>query len=148
MMRRLIITCIAGFAAIACADGAARPVDIAMNSDACAHCRMTIVSKTTAAEIVAPGEEPRFFDEVGCLRDYLAHTTIPPDAAVFVADHRTGAWVDARTAVFARTSVSTPMVSGLLAYADAGSRDADPAARGGAPIEVATVLGAPRSNAQ
>lgn len=133
-------------AAMACRDGAALPVEIGMGSDACAHCRMTIVSKSTAAEIVAPGEEPRFFDEIGCLRDYIAHATIAPNVAVYVADHRTGAWVEARTAVFVHTSVSTPMASGLLAYANASSRDADPAARGGAPVEIAAVLGAPRSN--
>ena len=50
-----------------------RPADgIALGQDACAHCRMVIVSQATAAQIAAPGEEPRFFDEIGCLRDYLA----------------------------------------------------------------------------
>jgi copper chaperone NosL len=133
-------------AAVACAGAVATPVEIGMGTDACAHCRMTIVSRNTAAEIVAPGEEPRFFDEVGCLRDYLARATITPDAVIYVADHRTGAWVDARAAVFAHTAVSTPMASGLLAYADADSRHADPAARDGTPIDVSAILGAPRSS--
>ena len=53
---------------------------------------------------------------------------------VFVADHRTGEWVDARRAVFTRTSIDTPMASGLVAHADAASRDADPAAAGGQPF--------------
>ena len=72
-----------------------------------------------------------FFDEAGCLRDYLGSHATPADAVVYVADHRTGEWLNARTAVFTKTSASTPMGSGLLAHADAASRDADPAAAGG-----------------
>ncbi len=102
---------------------------------------MVIVSRLTAAQIAAPGEEPRFFDEIGCLRDDLGAATLPQGAMVYVADHRTGAWLDARQAVFTRTSLSTPMASGLLAHADAASRDADPAARQGDPVAAGTILG-------
>ena len=115
----------------ACASGPAPPAKVALGEDACAHCRMTVVSQSTAAQIARPGEDPVFFDEVGCLRDYLGKHATPADAMVYVADHRTGSWVNARTAVFTRTSTSTPMGSGLLAHADAASRDADPAAAGG-----------------
>ena len=77
-----------------------------------------------------------FFDELGCLRDYLGGHATPADAVVYVADHRTGEWVTARTAVFTKTATSTPMGSGLLAHADAASRDADPAAAGGSAVVV------------
>ena len=127
--------------AVACAGGAAGPAAIVLGQDACAHCRMVIVSQATAAQIAAPGEEPRFFDEIGCLRDYLAGAAVTSDAMVYVADHRTHAWVDARQAVFTRTSTSTPMASGLLAHADARSRDADPAGRLGDPVPASTILG-------
>jgi copper chaperone NosL len=119
--------------AMACG-GTARPVEIAIGQDACAHCRMTLVSTRTAAQIVSRSGEPVVFDDIGCLRDYLAATPAAPDARAFVADHRTGAWVDAAAAVFTRTAEPTPMASGLVAHADAASRDADPAARGGTPI--------------
>jgi copper chaperone NosL len=122
--------------AAACAGGASGPVAIDLGVDACAQCRMVIVSQTTAAEIVAPGEEPRLFDDIGCLQEHLARAPLPSGAAVYVADHRTGAWVAAQQAVFTKTSVSTPMGSGLVAHADAASRDADPDARGGAPAQV------------
>ena len=129
--------------ACGCATGPSGPVEIALGADVCGHCRMTIVSTVTAAEVVAPGEEPRLFDDIGCLRDDLARAPLPPGAVVYVADHRTGAWVDARTAVITQTSASTPMASGLLAHADPTSRDLDPAARGGTPIDAAAVLAPP-----
>jgi len=69
-----------------CSAGPAAPVDIDTTADVCAHCRMTIVSSTTAAQIVARGEEPTIFDDLGCLRDYVAAAGLPAGALVFVAD--------------------------------------------------------------
>lgn len=138
MTRGLLGACLL---AASCAGGSARPVAIAVGQEPCAQCRMVIVSQATAAQIASPREEPRSFDEIRCLRDYLAAVRVAPDAMVYVADHRTGAWLDARQAVFTRTSVSTPMASGLLAHAAARSRDADPAARQGDPVAASTILG-------
>lgn len=120
----------------ACASGPAPAATAALGEDACAHCRMTLVSQSTAAQIARRGDEPVFLDDFGCLRDYLGGHPTPGNAVVYVADHRTGQWVNARTAVFTRTSTSTPMGSGLLAHADAASRDADPAAAGGSAAAV------------
>lgn len=120
----------------ACAGGLPGPAAIGLGEDACAACRMTIVSRATAAQIVRAGDEPVFFDDLGCLRDYLRRQPLPGDAVVYVADHRTGAWLNARAAVFTKTTVVSPMASGLLAHADASSRDADPAAAGGSQATV------------
>lgn len=125
----------------ACASGPAPPATVALGEDACAHCRMTVVSPSTAAQIARRGDEPVFFDEIGCLRDYLGAHPTPGDAVIYVTDHRTGEWVDTRTAVFTKTSTSTPMGSGLLAHADTVSRDADPAAAGGRNAPTAAILG-------
>ena len=119
---------------LGCAAAALAPAAIRLGEDTCAHCRMTLVSTRTAAQIVAPGEEPVIFDDLGCLRDYLNGHALRADARVYVADHRTGAWLNAASAVITRTSIATPMSSGLLAHADAASRDADPDARGGTAI--------------
>lgn len=127
-------------AAVSCGGGPPASQAIDMGHDACASCRMVIVAQATAAQIVAPGEEPLFFDEIGCLRDYLRVTTPGTDARVYVADHRTGQWVEAGRAVFTQTPASTPMTSGLLAHADAASRDADPAAAGGNAVATADIL--------
>ncbi len=138
-MRRWVL--IATLTVSACAAGPAAPAEPRMGEEACAHCRMTIVSRATAAQIARPGDEPVFFDDLGCLRDYLLHRPVPADAVVYVADHRTGAWLDATTARFTKTGTATPMASGLLAHADQASNDADPAAAGGAPVATRDVLG-------
>lgn len=119
---------------------AAEPVAIEMGRDACSHCRMAIVSIATAAQIVAPGEEPRLFDDLGCLRDSIAAARPAGDARVFVADHLTGAWIEAHQAVFTRTGLDTPMGSGLVAHADEASRDRDPAAGGGTNVVPGSIV--------
>ncbi|MCC6991051.1 MAG: hypothetical protein IT181_18745 [Acidobacteria bacterium] len=101
---------------------------------------MTIVSSATAAQIVARGEEPTIFDDLGCLRDYVAAAGLPVGALVFVADHRTGEWVDGRTAIFTQTSLDTPMGSGLVAHVTATSRDLDAAASRGTAVPVRSLL--------
>lgn len=104
-------------------------------SESCAFCRMAIIDQRTAAQIVAPGEEPRFFDDLGCLRAYLQAHALPGRAAVYVADHRTRDWVPLARAELAHDpSLSTPMGSHLVAHADAASRAADDAARGAVPL--------------
>lgn len=126
--------------AIGCAAATSGPAPLRLNEDSCAHCRMTLVSARTAAQIVAPGEEPVIFDEIGCLRDYLANHALAPGARVYVADHRTSAWHDAASAIFTQTSVSTPMSSGLIAHGDTASRDADPDADDGLRVDASAVL--------
>jgi copper chaperone NosL len=132
-MTRAVSLVVAALAA-ACASAPADPVAIDLGRDACRHCRMAIVSNATAAQVVAPGDEPLLFDDLGCLRDHLASAKPAADAVVFVADHRTGQWVPAHRAVITKAPIETPMGSGLMAHADASSRDQDPAAAGGSPV--------------
>jgi copper chaperone NosL len=123
-----------------CARRAPQPIDPAP-SDACAFCRMAVSDVHFAAEIVAPGEEPRFFDDIGCLAGWLKDHQAADGSAAFVADHRTGQWISAATAVYTRVpGLSTPMGSGVIAHADSTSRDQDQAARGGVPLAVAEVF--------
>lgn len=126
--------------AMGCVSTTLAPSTVRVGEDACAQCRMTLVSTRTAAQIVSPGEEPVIFDELGCLREYLSGHELPAGARIFVADHRSGAWLNADAAVFTKTSVSTPMASGLMAYADPSSRDADTDARNGEPVTAAWLL--------
>ena len=128
-----------------CANGLVQPVPIDTANDACAYCRMILSDPRVAAQIAAPGEEVTVFDDIGCLRDYLAQHDLTRDALVFVADHRTGEWVHATVAIYTRsTSRRTPMASGIVAHATRASRDADPAAAGGEGLDVHAILGAPR----
>jgi copper chaperone NosL len=126
----------------ACAARPLEPARVDTTHDACAHCRMIVSDLRLSAQIVAPGEEPLIFDDIGCMRDYLASVRIADGAVAFVADHRTGAWVAAANAAFTRVaSVSTPMGSGIVAHADEASRDADPSAANGERVDARAILG-------
>ena len=116
--------------ALACAPGAAVPQQPDSRNDLCSSCRMPVSDTSLASQIAAPNEEPRFFDDLRCLRDYLAaESPLPPGAVAYVADHRTRAWVEAKRAVFASVpGLQTPMGSHWAAYADEDSRRADPQA--------------------
>lgn len=129
-------------AAAACRSGPPPPAALDTRNDACAHCRMAVSDARFAAQLVAPAEEPRFFDDLGCLRDALRAGPAPRGAVAYVADHRTKAWVRASGAVYARVpGLETPMSSHLVAHADAASRAADAAAAGGTPLPAAEVFG-------
>jgi hypothetical protein len=104
---------------------------------------MAISDRHFAAQIVNRGDEPLFFDDIACMRDYIArHREVPREAAIYVADHLTTEWLPARSAVYTRVpGLQTPMASGLTAHRDETLRDRDPASRGGEPIAVSDVLG-------
>ncbi len=140
--RRSVLGAITALA-IACAAGPPQPVPLDTKNTECAHCRMIASDVHFAAQIVAPGEEPKFFDDIGCLRDYLkASPALAKESVAYVADHRTAEWVPASGAVYTKvTGLSTPMDSGVIAHATAASRDADAAARGGAPLSASDLFG-------
>ena len=127
----------------ACAQGPPPPAPLDTGNEACRHCRMIASDVHFAAQIVAPVEEPLFFDDIGCLRSFLAERPRLDEGAVaYAADHRTGTWVPAARAVYTRAdSLATPMGSHLIAHADAASRTADPAAAGGIPLSPNDVFG-------
>ena len=139
--RALVVAALA--LAAGCGGGAPEPVDIDTRNDACAWCRMAISDVRFAAQIVAPREEPHLFDDIGCLRDWLAGGAQHREGAVaWVADHRTRAWVRATDATYARVpGLATPMASGLVAHASAASRAGDADAAGGASLTVREVFG-------
>lgn len=130
--------------ASACAGGPPAPAELDTRNERCAHCRMVVSDPGFAAQVGAPGELPRFFDDVGCLASWLNQQPALADGAVaWVADHRTRAWVAAGDAVYTRVpGLETPMGSHLIAHADAASRDQDEDARGGAPVALSEIFGA------
>lgn len=98
------------FLVLACAP--AGPVAIDTQNDSCRYCRMTISNPRFAAQVLVPGEEPRFFDDLGCLANARPH------GQVYVADYETGSWIPAGQAHFERCSaIETPMGSHLIARA-------------------------------
>ena len=126
----------------ACVEAPPEPAALDTRNEQCATCRMAVSSAAFASQLVAPGELPRFFDDLGCLGSYLKGARVPPGAVAFVADHRTKQWVRADRAVYTRVpGLETPMGSHVIAHADAASRDQDPLARGGSPVTAAELFG-------
>jgi copper chaperone NosL len=142
-MRNVVAPVLVVLVLAACASGPPPPVEIDTKNDTCSWCRMAISDRRFAAQVVARGEEPRLFDDIGCLRDWLrGGGQAASGAAAFVADHRTRAWVSTARAVYAEVpGLATPMASGLAAWADDVSRSSDPDATGGAPLTAGDVFG-------
>jgi copper chaperone NosL len=135
-MVALRLALIAALAGTACSS-APRPAALS-GGETCAHCRMVVSDARVAAQVAAPGEEALFYDDIGCLARAIAGGQ-PADSA-YVADHRTGDWVKATTAVFTHVpALATPMGSHLIAHATEESRRADSAAAG-KPMTFADVL--------
>jgi copper chaperone NosL len=134
MIAALIVTTVV---TAACGPAVPPPATLDTAHDPCAYCRMIVSDRHFSAQIVAPLEEPKFFDDLGCLANYLKTSgQLPPRAVVYVADHSTLAWIPAHEAVFTRVDVLTaPMGSHVIAHESNTSRAADPAARSGTPIE-------------
>lgn len=141
MITRRLVAIGATLIGVACAHTLA-PAALDTKNDACAFCRMIVSDERTASQVAAPLEEPRFFDDFGCLASYLASAKLPAGAVVFVADHRTKEWVRADAAIFTRLSgAAGAMGSRIVAHASAASRDEDLDAAGGTTIPAAEVLG-------
>jgi copper chaperone NosL len=129
-------------ALVACGGGPPEPAALDTRNEQCASCRMAVSTALFASQLVAPGELPRFFDDLGCLGNYLKAGKAPAGATAFVADHRTKAWVRADRAIYTKvTGIETPMGSHVIAHADEASRDQDPDARGGSPVASAELFG-------
>ncbi|MFN8626817.1 MAG: hypothetical protein U0587_12680 [Candidatus Binatia bacterium] len=143
-MKRLSAALVAAVAlAGACRSGAPEPAALDTRNEQCATCRMTVSDARLASQVAAPGELPRFFDDLGCLASFLKAGRAAAGATAFVTDHRTKAWVRADRAIYTRVpGIETPMSSHLIAHADAGARDADPDAAGGTVVPLAEIFGA------
>ena len=104
---RAIVAGLCLVAAACRAGGIAPPAVWEPGLHACSFCRMTVVDRRFASQLVVPYEEPRFFDDMGCLSNYLSRqAALPAAAVVYVADHRTGAWIPAHAAVYTRVDAS------------------------------------------
>jgi copper chaperone NosL len=110
----------------ASACGRVAPAALDTTNELCASCRMVVSNSRSASQIVAPYQEPIFFDDLGCLNQFLSGSPLPKHARVFVADHRTGDWVDAASAVFSKIDGRAgAMGSSLVAHASMRSREED-----------------------
>jgi len=91
--------------------------------DACTHCKMTIMDKRFAAEILTGKGKAIKFDDFCCLLKYVKDEKVKdPDAKIFVADydHPEAQFLDARHAIFLHNEAfKSPMNGNLAATASA-----------------------------
>jgi copper chaperone NosL len=139
---RAVLLLSAAIGSGACERGEPQPAALDTRNEQCASCRMAVSSAVFASQLVGPGEVPRFFDDLGCLADYVKAGKAPTGATAFVADHRTKAWVRADHALYTRVpGLETPMGSHVIAHADAASKEQDADARAGSPIAPSELFG-------
>jgi len=105
------------------------PEPIMYGKDACAHCKMTIMDKRFASEIITAKGKIFKFDAAECMAGFLKENVgiAANDKSIFLVndfDHP-GQFVDARKSWFLNDkSLSSPMGANLAAFSSQGSAQA------------------------
>ncbi len=108
------------------------PRPIALGTEPCARCHMTIDDPRFSAETVTATGKAIVFDDVGCLVTWLASHPEPAATAWVTSFVDQTNWLDARAAVYLQSdSLRTPMSSGLLALRPGHEADSVQARLGG-----------------
>lgn len=114
-MRALAAPLLATIFLCACAKGPLEPVPLPLDRFNCARCGMLISEPDDAAEWVGPGEEPRFYDDLGCAAADASR--VPPGGKFFVRADGGKHWVPAERAHFAKPAgARTPMSYDFVAF--------------------------------
>jgi hypothetical protein len=103
-----------GFLASACSCSKPAPKDPHWQKDVCAHCGMAISDPDFAAEIVGPGFEWRFYDDIGCALSDILEKPAVTSGKLYVRPKGETAWIPAATAHYAE-GFATPMNYGFAA---------------------------------
>ena len=107
----------------ACSAKAAGPPAIEVDRTACSHCGMFVSEPVYAAAYQVHGQEPRVFDDVGCMLDAVRRERVAP-IDIWVQDAAGAGWLNADEATFvASAEIRTPMNGGVLAYNDAATAE-------------------------
>jgi hypothetical protein len=98
------------------------PPALRLGRDECAECGMIINEERCSSALLIQRDgvlEHAVFDDIGCMCDYeQAHTDVAVKGR-YVHDHETKEWRSASDSIFAcAESFSTPMASGIVAFAD------------------------------
>lgn len=100
------------------------PVEVRWDSDTCSRCAMALSDRNFAAQVRGgeSGGKTRayVFDDLGCAVLWLEQQDWKDDprTEIWVKDHRSSHWIDARTARYV-SGMHTPMGFGLGALATA-----------------------------
>ncbi len=110
------------------------PLEVKWDRDACERCRMVLSDRNHSAQVRYQPEDKKrsqvlMFDDIGCALLWLEDKPWrdDPKTEIWVNDHRTGKWIDARTATYVQGQI-TPMEYGLGAQSEAAADGLDFAA--------------------
>ena len=94
------------------------PKNAVLDRDVCHRCKMAISDKYYVSQIVNPNDGKRyFFDDIGCAVLWLQeqNATWEKEALIYVADVKSGEWLDAKKALYS-DKMNSPMRFGFGAY--------------------------------
>jgi copper chaperone NosL len=106
------------------------PKEVKWDRDACERCRMVLSDRKHSAQVrwLPEGKRSRVmkFDDIGCAALWLEDKPWKDAVSteIWVTDHRTGEWIDARSATYVKGHM-TPMEYGLGAQSDAAENGLD-----------------------
>ncbi|CAN5405520.1 hypothetical protein BH09BAC6_BH09BAC6_12840 [soil metagenome] len=105
------------------------PEPIKYGKDACTHCKMTIMDKRFAAEIITAKGKIVKFDAAECMVDFLKENTpiaTNTNSIFLVSDfNKPGQFVDARKSLFLHdNSLMSPMGGNIAAFLSKASAEA------------------------
>ena len=99
---------------------AAEPEPIAYGTDACHHCKMTLVDKKFGAELVTAKGKVYKFDDVNCMITFYQSGEVSTEdfAYKLVVDYsQPGKLIDANNAFYLKSdTIQTPMASHVAAF--------------------------------
>ncbi len=104
--------------------GCERKIDLGVHNvhwdrDMCVRCKMVVSDRLYAVQTTDPTTgKTYYFDDIGCVILWFDEEKIPwaKNAKIWVTDHKTGKWIDAKEAKWGTIDI-TPMGFGFAAYA-------------------------------
>lgn len=112
MRAMLYVSCALTFSSCTCQENG--PRDPVWQKDTCAHCRMTISEKRFAAQVVGPGAQWQYFDDLGCAMKKARDHNLDENQLYVFQDNK---WVKAKGTRY-NSGFKTPMNSGFAPVAD------------------------------
>ncbi len=109
---------------IATGNTAQKVIEMKKKEYQCSTCKMEIEHLQFAAEVVNKDGKTWFFDEIGCVVEWIENQPFKDSAIIWSKTEDTDIWVDARKAHYTRDSV-TPMSYGFAAQEHASDKTID-----------------------
>src|ERR1035437_2162358 len=102
----LLISCLFSLYFLSSCNSEFDPIDY--GHDACAHCKMTIIDKHYASEILTKKGKAYKFDDIACLKKYIKEENLSESGlTILVADYDNldSKFLDARQVVYLHSEI-------------------------------------------